>query len=227
MYKLSDVAKKLNVEKVLIFEMLLTKGEYLEGNVIKKYGVTYLSDKGIEIIDNIIRGIEVVLPEKIESDIEDDEKEDALEKKESNENSSNENRSEKNIDFSHEIVIDENTDKIDSKLLKFESSDSEFKNECKIDDVKNLEVLTNKSKFLKFEKEEKRNRISKLRNEFILLDSEIRRKQEALESYDKILEEDIQWVSLLEDKLSIKLKEKLSKEDNEVNQKKIRDKMFF
>lgn len=227
MYKLSDVAKKLNVEKVLLFEMLLTKGEYLEGNVVKKHGVTYLSEDGIEIIGKIIRGeeIEIALKDK------DTEKGINLEK-EIDEIKSNIDRVEKPIITSKHIG-DENTnleyeDSVERARKKEDNvhTDSIHEND-ENSEVKNLEILTGKSKFSKFEKEEKRSRISKLRNDFVVLDSEIRKKQEAIESYDKILEEDIQWVCILEDKLSEKLKEKLADDDKDIHQKKLMEKMFF
>ncbi|MGB3368148.1 MAG: hypothetical protein WBA54_11695 [Acidaminobacteraceae bacterium] len=227
MYKLSDVAKKLNVEKVLLFEMLLTKGEYLEGNVLKKHGVTYLNDDGIEIIGKIIRG------EEIELSLKDIDLDDELSLK------NKIDEIESNIEVNEKAIITSNNfgDK-NSGLKTNNSLDLEEKNidnvhiassyeNKKNSEVKSLEILTGKSKFSKFEKEQKRSRISKLRNEFVTLDSEIRKKQEAIKSYDKILEEDIKWVCILEDKLSAKLKEKLSDDDKDIHKKKIIEKMFF
>jgi len=112
------------------------------------------------------------------------------------------------------------SEKIESNI---DTTDENNKNS----EVENLEILTGKSQFSKFKKEEKRSRISKLRNEFVMLDSEIRKKQEAIESYDKNLEEDIKWVCILEDKLSAKLKEKLVDDKKDNLQNKIMKKMFF
>lgn len=228
MYKLSEVAKKLNVEKVLLFELLLTKGEYLVGNVEKKYGVTYLSDSGIEIIDKIIRGEEIDILQESQLEKEEFDLSESEEKIEGNlEPGIIKNEGVEDIyetdDTQVELAFKSDLEK---NIEIDDDSNIDFKNE-KNDEVKNLEILTGKSKFSKFEKEEKRNRISKLRNDFVLLDSEIRKKQEAIESYDKILEEDIQWVCILEDKLSIKLKERLSEDDKDVHQKRVMEKMFF
>lgn len=213
MYKLSEVATKLNIEKVLLIELLFTKGEYLEGNIIKKHGLTYLSEDAIIIIDKIIRGEEVFIANSnySESNTNDDLiKEDDLE----------------NIDDKE--ILSEDISKSQNSIIHIESLNIDEIEIDKSEDIKKLEILTEKSKYLKFEKDEKRNKISKLRNDFLALDSEIRKKQEALESYDRILEEDIQWVCLLEDKLSVKLKEKFSKEsEDEISQKKLMDKMFF
>ena len=266
MYKLSEVAKKLKVEKVLLFEMLLTKGEYLDKHIKKEHGVTYLSDKGIEIMGKIISGqeIEIVKEDEIEKS---EDKSDiiALEEESNNidlhtntytpseenmsleedntkdnflSNKKNQEKSESKIsEFTNLAPIDkedrENTLPLEDKAINsisdiFKASPRPIKSEenDKVSEVKKLEILTAKSKFSKFEKEEKRNKISNLRNEFIALDSEIRKKQEALESYDKILEEDIKWICILEDKLSAKIKEKLSETENN-NQLNLVDKMFF
>lgn len=246
MYKLSDVAKKLNIEKILIFEMLLTKGEYLKGNIEKKSGVTYLSDDGVEIIRKIINGENLgekfkykdgELKEESKGDLNRVNHEEKIIDREPNSIEEDILETNKNVtEIDKSDFLDENLGKkINDTILNKTQETIEYKKNHFIDraieydsssETEKLKELTEKSKIQKYEKEKKKNLISQLRNEFIVIDSEIRKKQEALDSYDKILEEDIKWLCVLEDKLSEKMRES-KKNDVETQQKKIREKIFF
>lgn len=50
MYKLSEIASKFKVDKVKIIEMLINKKELFDQHTKKKNGVTYMDDRGIEIL---------------------------------------------------------------------------------------------------------------------------------------------------------------------------------
>lgn len=56
MYKISEVANMLNVEKVVIFEKLISKSKELEPYITKEKGITYFTDFGVEVINALIDG---------------------------------------------------------------------------------------------------------------------------------------------------------------------------
>ncbi len=56
MYKISEVANMLNVEKVVIFEKLISKSKEIEPYITKEKGVTYFTDFGVEVMNALIYG---------------------------------------------------------------------------------------------------------------------------------------------------------------------------
>jgi hypothetical protein len=56
MYKISEVANMLNVEKVLIFEKLISKTKEIEPYITKEKGITYFSDFGVQVMNALIYG---------------------------------------------------------------------------------------------------------------------------------------------------------------------------
>lgn len=56
MYKIGEVANMLNVEKVIIFEKLISKAKEIEPYIIKDKGITYFTDFGVEVMNALIYG---------------------------------------------------------------------------------------------------------------------------------------------------------------------------
>lgn len=267
MYKLSDVAIKLNIEKVYLFELLMTKSEVLSEHVVKEYGVTYISDKGMQIIDDIIHGREITSDDKNDGVLIVDEsevnselslniennKQDESELEKVSHNTQEEDKFEDNkfnkINESETLPkksVDEKfIDKKNNQINEYENTDKETKEvgiserdsfntaqlsysdeELEID----YTIIKEKTRLSFYEREHKKKKILSLRSQLIELDSEIKRKSEAVESYDKLLEEDIQWICILEDRLSTKINEMeevVSGVSKETSQRNILDKLFM
>lgn len=237
MYKLSDVAIKLNIEKVYLFELLMTRSEILNDHVLKEYGVTYITDKGIRIIDDIINGRDILVDpveEVISYDSEDTKNFETIDNngiadKLSDHNHINVEESDAEpvscsksaIDLKNEKVSLKDEEQVDDNTSR--EDDEEKYQELDID----YTIIKEKTRLSFYERETKKKKILELRSRLIELDSEIRRKSEAIESYDKILEEDIQWICILEDKLAKKIV--LHEEDTprETSQRNLLDKLFM
>lgn len=226
MYKLSDVAIKLNIEKVYLFELLMTRSEVLNDHVVKEYGVTYITDIGIRIIDDIINGREIRVDDFEEEKVFEDRNEDIVsdEKIEEYISEDTKKNSTYNIDEDFDngsdfsIQSDEDQSSVEEYLL------NEYEDiELNID----YTIIKEKTRLSFYERETKKKKILELRSKLIELDSEIRRKSEAIESYDKILEEDIQWICILEDKLANKIEQHEEDAHKESNQRNILDKLFM
>ena len=56
MYKIGEVANMLNVEKVIIFEKLISKAKEIEPYITKEKGITYFSDFAVEVMNALIYG---------------------------------------------------------------------------------------------------------------------------------------------------------------------------
>jgi len=54
MYKLSEIAEKFNLERTILIEALIDNKLLLEGHTNKKQGVTYVDDRGIEILYKLL-----------------------------------------------------------------------------------------------------------------------------------------------------------------------------
>ncbi len=65
MYKLSEIAKKFNLERTILIEALIDNKLLLEGHTAKKLGITYVDDRGIEILYKLLLKKQNFLSEKI------------------------------------------------------------------------------------------------------------------------------------------------------------------
>ena len=54
MYKLSEVAEKFNLERTTIIESLIDNKLLLDVHTFKKNGITYIDDRGIEILYKLL-----------------------------------------------------------------------------------------------------------------------------------------------------------------------------
>lgn len=54
MYKLSEIAENFNVERTEIIEALIDQRTLLDDHVEKKMGITYVDDRGIEILYKLL-----------------------------------------------------------------------------------------------------------------------------------------------------------------------------
>jgi len=65
MYKISEVAEMLAVEKVKIFEALIVHDEILSPYVIKERHLSYITEDGVKTLEKILFGIEPELETNI------------------------------------------------------------------------------------------------------------------------------------------------------------------
>ncbi len=66
LFKISEVAGKLNVETYVIFEKLLSNAELMKDHTQKIHSISYIDEQGIEIIRALIEGKS---PEQIKSPV--------------------------------------------------------------------------------------------------------------------------------------------------------------
>lgn len=69
MYKVSDVAELMGVEKTEIFEKMISHKNLLDSNISKVDGVTYFDDRGFEILKTLLSksGEDLLTLEKVEA----------------------------------------------------------------------------------------------------------------------------------------------------------------
>lgn len=67
MYKVSEVAEMLSIEKVKIFEALIIHDDVLSPYVIKKRHISFLTEDGVRKLEKIIYGTVEVKKEEVEN----------------------------------------------------------------------------------------------------------------------------------------------------------------
>jgi len=74
MFKISEVAAKLNVETYVIFEKLLTHADVLKPYTKKIHSINYVDEDGVGVIKALIEGksVETVLKDQNETSVNDD-----------------------------------------------------------------------------------------------------------------------------------------------------------
>lgn len=72
MYKVSEIAEMLSVEKVKIFEALIVHDEVLNPYVIKERHLSYLTDDGVKELEKLIFGIEPEIEEVLDLEPDDE-----------------------------------------------------------------------------------------------------------------------------------------------------------
>lgn len=65
MYKISEVAEILGINKVQIVEKMISQKGLLDPHISKKSGVTYFDKRGLEILESLINGKSATV-EKVE-----------------------------------------------------------------------------------------------------------------------------------------------------------------
>lgn len=70
MYKIGEVANMLNVEKVVIFEKLISKSKEIEPYITKEKGITYFTEFGVTVMDALIYGRPIPSEPNEEDDLE-------------------------------------------------------------------------------------------------------------------------------------------------------------
>ncbi|BEP30442.1 hypothetical protein [Helicovermis profundi] len=154
--KVSEVAKRLLVDKISIIEVLIINKDELKEYIEKKSGVTYIREEGVKVISSIINGTYL---EDTQSTIIND----------------------MNLNVHVNEVALEIDDSIDENI-KIE--EDYFR---KIEEVSSLNESVNL-----------------LKTKLLNLDSILIRKNDAIMNYRNILLDDVQWISMLEEKLDYK-----------------------
>ncbi len=182
MFKISEVASKLNVETYVIFEKLLTHAEVLKPYTEKVNSISYVNEIGIEVIQALING------DPIES---------AIDKF--------------NEDSDGQEILTKELPSEESILEKQDVQDESDVDEDWLTE-EDLLIIDN-------EKIKLRAEVSKLRNQMIQYDSELKRLDDALLNYQLLMREDIDYLMGMEEKLEKQLFSKIieSKEENDQN----------
>lgn len=144
MFKVSEVAEMLSVEKIKIFEALILHDDTLAPYVTKERHLTYVSEVGVRKLEQLLFSN---IPDAVVEVIEEEEKE-----------------------------YNQLTE--DDRLEQF--------------------IIKNEQK-----KHELRNELIDLKRQVNVLDREIRMKEEAIQNYQNILNDDNRWMSKLEAQLEI------------------------
>jgi len=156
MYKISEVAEMLAIEKVKIFEALIVHDEVLSPFVIKERHLSYITEDGIKKLEKLLFGIEPELEENIvieEDEIEVIFEEDHLDQfVKRNEDKKNQLRNEI-IDLKRQInILDKELRMKDDAILHYQNIFN--------DDLKWINQLEEKNALIKTEltyEEEKKN----------------------------------------------------------------------
>lgn len=177
MFKINEVADQLKVSRVVIFEKLLSQREYFDPYISKVNGVTYISDTGVQRLREILFG------------------EPQVEKEMSSERD----------DRAHSqkpLMTGESQRPIEVKKAAEQSIQEDEKHLFKSNDylekeyAKDLESLG-----------QLRQRIRQQRNQLLTIDSDLKRKEDAILHYHDILIEDVDWIMQLEKRLDIMVSE--------------------
>lgn len=182
MYKINEVADLLKVSRVHIFEVMLSQRELFGPLTTKVNGVTLISDEAIVLLRKVF-GInqEPVVDEEIQrvNEINDNNKDQIEQVLPSN------------FEVSEGVAVSQSEDKEGLKINVQVKGQKEtvFQNEKRFilenefDDKTLLEI---------------RQKIRLLRNQILSIDSELKRKEDALTHYQQILNDDILWIDVSE-----------------------------
>lgn len=195
MYKVKDAADQLGVTRVEVFEVLLSQRDQYEPYVVKKNSITYISEEGLNLLREHF-GLKVIKLKELPTEDNVQVKEVVLDE----------------LETSITVVEPENehfwTNPPESKEFTPLETDDEsigrWLNEIQSDSELSFS-LDSKLKDL-------RTQVTGMRNKLLVLDSEIKRKDEALKHYHEIMKDDIQWLEDLERKLHIALKFQVTKQ---------------
>ncbi|MBN2899618.1 MAG: hypothetical protein JXO44_12660 [Clostridia bacterium] len=102
MYKIGEVASMLNVEKVVIFEKLISKAKDIEPHIRKEKGVTYFTEFGVQVMNALVYNLPLPVEIQIES----------VEQETSSENGP---------DLSEELISDEDIVRINEERLRIKN----------------------------------------------------------------------------------------------------------
>ena len=168
MFKVSEVAGKLNVDTYVIFEKLMNHGDLLKNHTEKIHSINYIDDKGIEIIEALVAG-------KSEAEIV-------------------EILSKTSTDLTQPGVIDtqDAQDELAMDELDAADIDTYYEDWLNEDDFEALDI----------EKRRLREDVGNLRGQLIQYDSELRRLDDAILNYQKLMREDGEYLLELESKLN-------------------------
>lgn len=194
MYKVKDAADQLGVTRVEVFEVLLSQREQFEPYVVKKNSITYISEDGMNLLREHF-GLEVisVIKTPIEAEKASVEADVVINHPPKEEAASGYDSEWLKLPESKEFTPIETEDESIGKWLS----------EIQEDDELGL-ALDMKLKEL-------RTQVTSMRNKLLVLDSEVKRKDEAIKHYHEIMKDDIQWLEDLERKLHVNLKFQMTK----------------
>jgi len=153
MYKISEVAEMLSIEKVKIFEALIVHDEVLSPFVIKERHLSYITEDGVKELERLVFGIVAETEDEY-------------------------------IEETVSVEVNDEVDHLDEFIDKT---------------IRKKEIL--------------KNEIIDLKRQINILDKELRMKDEAIQHYQNIFEDDINWMMSIDKKIeeeisSLKVEEK-------------------
>ncbi len=231
MYKVKDAADQLGVSRVEIFEILLSRREEFNPYVIKNNSITYITDEGMILLksvffpelenttetvaEDVAEVVDLIEDEEVpisEMSVESDELNNTMDADGDIEGL--ETPLDEVYDFdSGEVIFD-----INEEEALLAASDSSVKEifldmptqepyEIGAEDdlagqwLKEIQIEDEQAAQLDIRLRELRTQVTGLRNKILVLDSEIKRKDEAIKHYHEIMKDDIQWLEDIEQKL--------------------------
>lgn len=195
MYKVKDAADQLGVTRVEVFEVLLSQRDQYEPYVVKKNSITYISEDGLNLL-RVHFGLEVVPIRAVDS--------------EGSSGASDFEQPMQEVDL--ESAEPENEGLWTSPPESKEFTPIETEDESIGRWLSEIQADSELSYNLDGKLKDLRTQVTTMRNKLLVLDSEIKRKDEALKHYHEIMKDDIQWLEDLERKLHIALKFQVTKQ---------------
>lgn len=197
MYKVKEAADVLGVTRVEIFEIMLSQREIFEPFVEKNNSITYISEEGLKLLRVMLESdlkpqkdsTESFEPVLAEMPIQVD----AL------------------IEEPHLSIIEAEEPEVDEQMTMSVRPPREIEEEDDLigqwlkdiqDEDAQADIHDSKLKDL-------RGQVTLLRNKILSLDSEIKRKDEAIKHYHEIMKDDIRWLEDLERKTQLIVKHEL------------------
>lgn len=223
MYKVKEAADLLGVTRVDVFEILLSQRELFEPYVDKSNSITYISEEGLELLRQMLEKnfklrethLEIAQEQAIKIELE------------QNELQSSQNLTEVILEEEviEDLILTEDQAVLDdeNEVDTFEDLEDLAQDENDLDDD-NVSQWLNKIREEDFKAskydaklKEQRTYMTQLRNKILGLDSEIKRKDEAIKHYHEIMKDDIRWLEDLELKIQLIVKHEISEiNDSEI-----------
>lgn len=194
MYKVKEAADVLGVTRVEIFEIMLSQREIFEPFVEKNNSITYISEEGL----NLLRVM-------LESDLKP--------QKSSTETVLAEVPVQENDLFEEPVLIElemEDPEEDDQFIISARPSIAAEEDDDLIGQwLKDIQDEDAEADLHDGKLKDLRGQVTQLRNKMLSLDSEIKRKDEAIKHYHEIMKDDIRWLEDLEHKTQLIVKHEL------------------
>lgn len=185
-YKIQEVAQKLGVDRVILYDKLIGNSDEMSHFIKKTNGITYISESGVEYLSKMI--LHTYGNNHVKSDP---------------------------VWRINSVGIKERVDMF-STLPETDNQLVDAQKNIKrvTDGLVNDDLVTDDRNDFTEEIEELKNRISTKRNAIVQMDGELKRMNDALNSYHGILTDDMEWLWDIEEKILEKAMSRGTDDDN-------------